>query len=146
MELNEDWKKFPCVIGPSNTRYWYQRKFGKLPKKVYVCHNCDQPSCRQIEHIFLGSQSDNMKDCVNKGRFSQHNKGVPSPMKGIPLTEKTKAKLSENSSFTKLTRDEVIEIKTNLEITSWELSKKFNVNLITIERIRSGKTWRHLNA
>jgi hypothetical protein len=41
---------------------------GDLPRKAVVCHRCDNPGCVNIEHLFLGSQLDNMTDMDAKGR------------------------------------------------------------------------------
>lgn len=41
-----------------------------LDSKVAVLHTCDNPSCYNPEHLFLGNQSDNMKDMHNKRRHS----------------------------------------------------------------------------
>lgn len=68
------WNDYPCIIGLGKVRYWYQNVIGRLlPSNIYVCHHCDHPHCRQIEHIFLGTQSDNLKDCVAKGRHVGHS-------------------------------------------------------------------------
>lgn len=43
-------------------------KNGAIPKGIFVCHHCDNGLCVNVEHLFLGTNSDNQKDSVTKGR------------------------------------------------------------------------------
>lgn len=53
----------------------YKETYGEIPKGLYVCHRCDVRDCIEPTHLFLGTQADNMKDMVGKGR-SNHPHGI----------------------------------------------------------------------
>lgn len=49
-------------------RFAWSLVFGQIPNGMCVCHKCDNPACCNIEHLFLGTQKDNLMDMRKKGR------------------------------------------------------------------------------
>lgn len=108
----------------------YQLHYGSIPEadnfcgRLFVCHHCDNPECARPEHLFVGTNQDNMSDAVTKGRFSS--------MAG------------EKAGNSKLTWDKVAEIRRMLKETSLfqrEIAEMFGVHEHTISCIARNKTW-----
>ena len=49
-------------------RFIYEHSKRMLKKKEVVCHSCDTPGCVNPEHLFAGTQKENLRDAVKKGR------------------------------------------------------------------------------
>lgn len=50
-------------------RISYLLTYGNFDSSKYVCHSCDNKKCVNPEHLFLGTQSDNLKDASNKNKL-----------------------------------------------------------------------------
>jgi hypothetical protein len=49
-------------------RFSYSHFVGEIPKGLFVLHKCDNPPCTNPNHLFLGTNLDNINDCIKKGR------------------------------------------------------------------------------
>ncbi len=58
-------------------RHVWTRHNGPIPEGMRILHTCDNRACSNIEHLFLGTQGDNMVDMAQKGRST----GVLTPQK-----------------------------------------------------------------
>jgi hypothetical protein len=80
LSKSKDGYGFSCVGGKIQlaSRLAFTLSGGALTEeKPYVCHKCDNPSCCNPNHLFAGSQKDNMHDMIQKGRArpGHRNKG-----------------------------------------------------------------------
>lgn len=48
---------------------WEFHNGKEVPRGLDVCHTCDTPSCVNPDHLFVGTRTDNMRDCASKGRI-----------------------------------------------------------------------------
>jgi hypothetical protein len=105
-------------------RISWSLKNGEIPKGMYILHSCDNPGCVNPNHLFLGTQADNVMDCFKKGKTT----------------------FGERDHFAKLKEKEVFEIrrlyKTGV-VSQKLLSKMFMVSNTQINLIVRGVSWKY---
>lgn len=106
-------------------RFSWQFYKGKIPKRKFVLHSCDNTGCVNPDHLFLGTQSDNMKDMFAKRRRKIYQRG-------------------EKNNQAKLSANNVLEIRRLLATGQYkqkELAVRFSVTRSTISAIMTGHRW-----
>lgn len=106
---------------------WLLHK-GAIPDGLQVLHRCDNPKCVNPEHLFLGTNADNVADRVSKGRSGwQERKGEAHPMS--KLRESDVRAIRERHSAGE--RQSV-------------LAREFRVDRATVCEIISRRKWAHV--
>jgi hypothetical protein len=80
--LNDNGRPTASVGGTSGNafRLFWQGVNGPIPDGLYLCHRCDNTSCINLAHGFLGTAEDNARDCARKGRqWLQKRSGFENP-------------------------------------------------------------------
>ncbi len=105
-------------------RISYELHNGPIPKGMFVCHTCDTPACVRPDHLFSGTNRDNMHDAAVKGRTTQ----------------------GERHAHHKLAEKEVVTILSawNQGAKQEDLARQFSVARTTIENIVCRRSWRHV--
>ena len=104
-----------------------------------ACHKCDNRLCVNPDHIFIGTRSDNMRDCVRKGRHKCTS--FPNAGKLRKVWHR-----GESNHASKLTEEDAALIRGigKGPIPQNILAKHFGVSLNVIGGIWSGKRWVHV--
>lgn len=108
-------------------RVAYAMAHGEIPEEKIVCHHCDNPPCVRDSHLFLGTDADNSKDALAKGRLSGPK--------------------GEANLQSKLNPDSVRQIRLRYAaggVSYSVLAKDYGVHPSQIGAVILGKSWKHI--
>lgn len=99
---------------------------GEIPKNLFVCHSCDNRKCFNPDHLWVGTQKENLQDMTSKGRGVDHK--------------------GENHPKTKFKKKDILEIRKMYSEGKKvsEISKLYNQEYNTVWCIVKHKNWKHI--
>lgn len=99
---------------------------GEIPEDKFVCHKCDNPGCINPDHLFLGTQKENMLDKSRKKRC-QNTKGSLHPL----------SRFNEN---------DIVKMKKLYKkgLSQTKIAKIYKCDQSHISRIMANKSWSHV--
>lgn len=102
----------------------YRLCIGPIPPGMCVLHKCDNPSCVNPDHLFLGTSKDNVLDAMSKDRMPN----------------------GERSTSASLSQDDVLRIRSMFLSgkTQREIGIEFGVSQTAISKITRAVRWKHL--
>jgi hypothetical protein len=109
-------------------RYSYTLSFGEIQGGLQVCHRCDVRACVNPKHLFLGTQRDNIRDMIRKGRrVSYDRRGARNPRALL------------NAADVLLIR----RLRAAGESLAM-IAERFSITRSNASNITNGYTWKHL--
>ena len=113
-------------------RFSYEIHKEEIPKGLFVLHKCDNPACVNPDHLFLGTNQDNVDDMMRKGR---HVAGG--------TYSKANYERGENHHAAKLTQAIVAQIREDKDKLSYsQLSRKYGCSIGHLHKIVTRKVWK----
>ena len=106
-------------------RFSYELHIGPVPDGVFVLHRCDNRLCIRPDHLFLGTQADNVADMEAKGR--DHKRGQP----------------GEQNNQARIDAAAVRAIRATRD-PAWKVAAAFGVSRGLIYAIRQRRLWKHI--
>jgi len=107
-------------------RLIWQFTNGEIPKGMVICHKCDNRACLNIDHLFIGTQADNVKDMDIKGRR-------------VSLA-------GELNKAAKLNINQVLEIRELCKVGVYakHIAPKYKISMATVYHIKNRRIWGEL--
>lgn len=110
-------------------RFSWEAHRGPIPRGLCVLHHCDNRACVNPDHLFLGTDADNVHDMIAKGR------------------DVRRGAVGVRNCNAKLTDDDVIAIRSiwrSNDISQQAIADAFGIHQTAVSEIVRRKTWRHV--
>lgn len=121
-------------------RFSYSLAYGPILDGLNVLHHCDNPPCVRPDHLFLGTDLDNMQDKVAKGRAATGARN------GVH-THPERVTRGEASHRARMTVAQVLEARqrraSGEKVVS--IAHDLGVSLSGLYQALGGNSWRHLS-
>mgnify|MGYP002282229336 FL=1 len=110
-------------------RLSYELHKDEIAEGMQINHKCDNPPCVNPDHLYMGTQKENVNDAVESGNYVS-NFGIGS-----------------DHIYSKLCEQDVIEMRKKYntgDYTHKELAEEYDVNINTAGEAIRGDTWAHV--
>ena len=107
-------------------RVSYEMFKAPITDGLHVLHRCDNPSCVNPDHLWLGTNAENVADKVAKGREPSH--------------------IGESNNHSKLTAQDVLAIReaASRGANQYRLAEQYEIAQAHVSSIVRRKAWSHL--
>ena len=124
-------------------RVSYRVFIGEIPKGMNVLHKCDNTVCVNPKHLFLGTQLDNVRDMIEKGR-GNWAKGLLNARYTHPETSPRGVKHGRAKLNDEIVKNLRNMFRSGQKMNISQLSRQYGVARPVIRNAIIGKTWRHV--
>jgi len=124
-------------------RYSWTLHNGPVPNGLYVLHHCDVRECVRPDHLFVGTQKQNIHDALEKGNLAPQQE----TFKRLWREKWQGVRCGANIHCSKLTESDVREIKKLYGSNGWTydtLGEKFGISFGSVRDIIKGTSWSHV--
>jgi hypothetical protein len=115
---------------------------GPVPEGMRVLHRCDNPRCVRPDHLFLGTQADNVADARAKGWLR-----TATGDRHGSRTHPERRPRGERSKAARLDEDRVREIRALAArggLSQRAIARRFGVGRSTVRGVVARRVWRHV--